>query len=236
MLRGYKGSQDLIEGVIVRLTKLRHPEIKPPSNLNAAIDNLQKSTIRDQILRRQIEQAESDLSSAEASRWYPSLDATASGALARNDSKTRIVDSESQATSRSDPRLSFGLEASWTLWDAKLHYNVRLADRSLVSQTAELDSFSSQFETTLIKLKLQLQRQLENLPIYRDYFTTANRLYQAQVALYKAGNAEISAVLNANIQRLNALRNWERQIYQYRLNWFRWQFVTITGEPVKELF
>lgn len=233
LLGNSANAQQMSDALVTKLTKMRHPEVSAPSNLNASLTTLQQGTIRDQVLRRQIEQAESDLRTSEASRWYPNVDAVASGSLARNDSTTKLDDFRTTSTSRSDPRLAFGLEASWTLWNAKLHHDVRRADRSLVSQNAELASFASQFEMNITQLRVQLQKQLENLPVYRDYFTTANRLYQAQVALYKAGNAEISDVLNTNIQRLNALRNWERQIYQYRLNWFRWRFVTIVGEQVK---
>jgi outer membrane protein TolC len=183
------------------------------------------------------EKATAALSGARRSRWAPALDFTATAGQSMG--KTTVSGGEGGAggdptaapgsgdsTDSRERRVDLGLELTWPLWARPKDHQIRVAALEKSAAEADAKAATTAMALEVETVRLRLADLYDALPLYRQSWEEAGRLYDAQLRLYDAGAIDVFTVTEADSRRLEALRAWYDAVNDVRLTLLRWQGLT----------
>lgn len=183
-------------------------DTRPPSNQGNV------RTYSERVAAMTTEQSELRIANARSSRWLPKADISASLGQGKSQSASDATDVTSDSSSRS---LSLGLSLSWPLYSAQAGDAITgaLNDRIIAQAQAESARISALHERELARQKLESLSLA--LAQYAEAFRLQDKLYDMQESLYRAGNVELTVVIENESQRVTALGQWYDALIQWQL-------------------
>ncbi len=208
------GPGDGTKSAIEALAKASLPfPLRPP-----ALTGTRTNTLAEDNAALAATKAGLTASSTRRGRYLPEVDLSASAT--RSESRTGgDLPEETDKTAR----LGFGVELTWPLWERSLDH--RVAAATLEREAAEAKATDARSQATLAaaELKQKIEDLYEALPIYRNAYVEAGKLYDARIKVYEAGAVDVFVVTEADSQRLQALRTWYDAVHEIRLTLLKWK-------------
>lgn len=157
-------------------------------------------------------------SSVKRGRYLPEIDLSASATRAESHTGGDLPEATDKST-----RLGVGVELTWPLWERSLDHRVTAAALDREAAEAKAEDAKSGAALAAAELKQKIEDLYAALPIYRNAYVEAGKLFDARIKVYEAGAIDVFVVTEADSQRLQALRTWYDAVYEIRLALLKWK-------------